>query len=85
MNIVYAEEFRKQFHKLPSPIQKQFKIQEKRFKTDWRDSRLHCKKLKGSSTAFSFRVTRSWRVLFAFVDAETTLFATIGHRKDVYR
>jgi mRNA-degrading endonuclease RelE of RelBE toxin-antitoxin system len=85
MNIVYAEEFKKQFHKLPSPLQKQFKIQEKRFKADWRDPRLHCKKLKGSSTAFSFRVTRSWRVLFAFVDTETALFATIGHRRNVYR
>lgn len=85
MNIVYADEFRKQFRKLPPSIHRLFKTQEKRFKENWKDPRLHCKKLKNSSGGFSFRITRSWRVLFAFVKDDTVLFATIGHRKDIYR
>ncbi|MDO8626682.1 MAG: hypothetical protein Q7K39_04520 [Candidatus Magasanikbacteria bacterium] len=85
MKILYAEEFYKRFHKLPLNIQDKFREQELFFKTSWRDPRLHTKKLKGETAAFSFRITREYRVLFMFVAPETALLATIGHRKDVYR
>ncbi len=84
MKIVFAEEFYKKFQKLPSEIQKIYQRQEQLFRQNWRDSRLHIKKLDGHPLPFSFRITRRYRVLFTFVGAETVLFATIGHRKDTY-
>lgn len=85
MKILYADEFRKQYEKLPPGIQRLFHQQELRFKKDWKDPRLHLKKLTGHSVPFSFRITRHYRVLFIFVDRDIALFATIGHRRDAYR
>ena len=85
MKIVYADEFKREFRKLPLFVQRLYKIQEERFRSNWRDPRLHLKQLRGINSPFSFRVTRNWRVLFIFVKEDTVLFATIGNRKDVYR
>ena len=84
MNIVYANEFKKKFRRLPLNIQKMYRGQEFIFKLNWQDSRLHTKKLSGHPFPFSFRITRRYRVLFMFVEDNTALFATIGHRRDVY-
>lgn len=85
MNIVFADEFVKQFHKLPTEIQGLYRKQETIFRANWRDSRLQTKKLKDHPYPFSFRITRHYRVLFIFVKSDTALFATIGHRRDIYR
>ncbi len=85
MKIVYSDEFRKQFHTLPVRVQNLCHKQEAIFQQNWKDSRLHGKKLADHNLAFSFRITRRYRVLFIFTDAQTVLFVTIGHRKDVYR
>lgn len=84
MRILYAEEFAKQLQNLPTDIQRLYRKQEAIFRLNWRDSRLHVKKLRGEPLTFSFRVTRAYRVLFVLVESETVLFATIGHRKDAY-
>lgn len=85
MKIVYAQEFQKQLKKLPVDIQAMYHRQEDIFHANWRDTRLHIKKLIDQPFPFSFRITRNYRVLFAFVKTGTALFATIGNRKDVYR
>jgi mRNA-degrading endonuclease RelE of RelBE toxin-antitoxin system len=85
MKIIYAREFQKEFRKLPPSIQKIYHQQEKLFRQNWRDRRLHVKKLKDHPLPFSFRITRNYRVIFAFVEEDTVLFATIGHRKEVYK
>lgn len=85
MRVVYAEEFYKNFSKLPKAIQHLFRKQDALFKKNWRDPRLHTKKLEGHRLLFSFRITRNYRVLFNFVSEDTALFATIGNRKDIYR
>ena len=85
MKIIFADEFSRQFGKLPADIQRLYRTQEARFREDWRDSRLHIKKLREQPYPFSFRITRNYRVLFAFVEPETVLFATIGNRRDVYK
>ena len=85
MEIIKTSDFNLSLGNLPNDVQRLYIIQEKRFKDDWRDPRLHTKKLKGETAAFSFRITREYRVLFMFVASETALFVTIGHRKDVYR
>ena len=83
MKIIYAKEFTKEFKKLPVGVQRLYRKQEDIFKENWRDPRLKLKKLKDHPLPFSFRITRAYRVLFVFVDADTALFATIGHSKDV--
>ena len=85
MNILYTDQFRKCFQKLPLDIQSVYREQEIIFQSSSRDSRLHVKKLKGYPTVFSFRITRAYRALFSFTEAQTVLMLTIGHRKDVYR
>ena len=85
MKIIYADEFWKEFHALPGEIQRLYRKREDYFKKDWRDPRLHAKKLKEHPYPFSFRVTRRYRVLFAFIAIDTVLFGAIGHRKDSYR
>ena len=84
MNVVYAGEFGRHFKKLPQEIKRLYRLQEALFRKNWRDPRLHIKKLKGYPLPFSFRITRNYRVLFVFIATETALFATIGHRKDMY-
>ncbi len=85
MKVVYADEFRKMFDKLPEKIQTLYRVQEEIFRSSSHDSRLHLKKLKGHPIVFSFRITRAYRALFCFVERDTALMITIGHRKDVYR
>lgn len=85
MKVVYADEFARRFRELPPDAQRLFRRQETIFRQSWRDVRLHTKRLTGHPVTFSFRITRRYRVLFVFIDHETALFATIGHRRDVYR
>ena len=85
MEIIYADEFLKRLQKLPIEIQELYRKQELIFRRDWRNPRLHVKKLKDQPFPFSFRITRRYRVLFTFVYIDIALFMTIGHRKDAYR
>ena len=85
MRILYAEEFRKQFKKLPAEIQRLYRTQEARFRRNWRDPRLHVEKLTDHPFPYSLRITRRYRVLFMFIEPETALFATVGHRRGIYQ
>ena len=85
MKILYAREFKKHFKKLPPSVQKVYYRQEKIFRQNWKDPRLHVRKLRDHPVPFSFRITRKYRVIFCFVEKDTVLFATIGHRKEIYR
>ena len=47
---------------------------------------LHTKRLGKDLAGFlSFRITRDWRVIFQFLDAESIQILRVKHRKDVYR
>ena len=85
MKIIKTEDFTRAFDKLPKEIERLYQIQEERFKENWRDPRLHIKKVKSLKYAFSFRITRNYRVLFYFQDGKTAIFFEIGHRKETYR
>ncbi len=85
MKLFYAQEFKKCFKKLPPMIQRLYRKQEIHFRKNWRDSRLHTKRLVGHASLFSFRVTREYRVLFVLIESDIVLLTTIGHRKDIYR
>lgn len=85
MEIIKTNDFRKSFRGLPKEIPKIYALQEKRFKENWRDPRLHVKKVNILPLALSFRITRRYRVFFYFQNAETAIFFEVDHRKDAYR
>ena len=86
MKIVYTASFDRERKRLPRDIQELLKQQIERFLYDFKDARLHIKKLRGTEVAvYSLRVTRNYRVLFYWEDKETPVWFEIDHRKDVYR
>lgn len=85
MTIHYTSQFLKAFKKLPKKIKKLTVYQETIFRKDPDDPRLHVKLLKGRLKGlYSFRVTRNYRVLFAWKDKEDVIFYEIGDRKFIY-
>ena len=84
MRIQYTRDFEKSFKSLPRKIQILFRKQELIFRENPRDTRLHTKMLSANTTTFSFRVTRTYRVIFMFIESDTVIFYEIGHRKDIY-
>lgn len=85
MEIIHTKDFEQAFRKLPKEIQKLYFQQEERFKVNWRDSRLHVKRVRIFDYAFSFRITRRYRVFFYFQHEEKAIFFDVDHRKDAYR
>ena len=84
MNIFHTDNFLDDFKPLPISIKKLYEKQEGLFLLNWKDHRLHIKKLKKNDSIFSFRITRRYRVLFTFANEDTAFFISIGHRKDIY-
>jgi len=85
MNIIQTDDFQKALEKLPKEIQQLYFTQKMRFQLNWRDPRLHIKKIRSLQFAFSFRITRRYRVFFYFQNSDTAIFFEIGHRKNVYK
>ena len=85
MEVVKTSDFNQAFKKLPKEIRQLYLTQENRFKGNWRDPRLHIKKVKTLTFAFSFRITRNYRVFFYFQNSLTVIFFDVDHRKDIYR
>jgi mRNA-degrading endonuclease RelE of RelBE toxin-antitoxin system len=85
MEIIKTGDFSRVLNDLPQDIQHLYTIQGKRFKENWRDARLHVKKVRTLPSAMSFRITRRYRVFFYFQNTETAIFFEIDHRKDIYR
>ena len=83
MKIDYAKEFAKEFKKLPVRIQRLFRQAGRYLQAKLARSQTQSQKID-HPFPFSFRITRGYRVLFVFVESDLVLFATIGHRKDVY-
>ena len=85
MQVVRTPEFEKSFDNLAANIQRLCRVQEERLALDWKDSRLHLKKLNLPEAIYSFRVTRSYRALFYFAANGDIVLFDIDDRKDVYR
>lgn len=66
MMIIKTDDFLRALKKLPKEIQLIYHRQEGCFKENWRDPRPHIKKIRSLQHAFSFRVTRRYRVFFYF-------------------
>ena len=85
MEIIRTDDFISALKNLPKEIQRLYDIQEKRFRENLRDPRLHIKKVKSLQLAFSFRITRRYRAFFYFQDIDSVVFFDIDHRKDSYK
>ena len=83
--VTYTKSFVSHFKKLPHSVQ--FKTDEhvSLLVIDFRDSRLHTKKLQGNLDLYSFRVGRDYRCIFMFESGDTTKLVDMQHRKDIYR
>ena len=84
MRIARTTHFDAMFEQLPVRIQKLFDVQTERLAVSPRDPRLHLKKLAGKDDAYSIRLTREFRALFAW-DHQSATFFSVGARKDIYR
>jgi len=86
MQVDYDKQFIKEATKLP-PTQKKLLANKLSYLAiNPFDSRLHTKQLSSPLTGvFSFRVSREYRVLFRFIDAEHLFLLSAKHRKDIYR
>lgn len=84
MEIIRTDDFIRALDKFPKEIKRLYAIQEQRFRNDWRDPRLHIKKVKTFALAFSFRITRRYRAFFYFQSSDIAVFFDIDHRKDAY-
>ena len=85
MKIIHTNDFIRAFGKLPKEVKRLYVVQERRFKDDWRDPRLHIKKVKTLTLAFSFRITRRYRAFFYFQSSDSVVFFDIDHRRDAYK
>ena len=84
--VVYSKQFLKASLKLPKDIQKKLDALIGVLAGDPFHPLLHSKPLMGRlSQAYSFRVTREWRVIFVFEQGEVIRLLKVGHRKDIYR
>lgn len=86
MFVQYDRKFLKQVGKLPARYQELLARKLELLQQNPFDTRLHTKQLSTPlEGVFSFRITRDYRVLFRFVDADHLFVFSVKHRKDVYR
>ena len=86
MEILLTDEFAKRYKLLPANIQKKAEKQEKLFRQNPFYPSLHTEKLepKGKQV-WSFRIDRSYRVLFRFADRQRVIFLTVGPHDWIYK
>lgn len=86
MHVIRPDDFERALAKLPAQIREQCEVQIVILKNDWRDTRLHIKKLKAPYKGInSFRIMRGYRALFYFDTANNIIIFDTDHRKDIYR
>ena len=86
MEILLTDEFVKRYKLLPASIQKKAEKQEKLFRQNPFHPSLHTEKLepKGKQV-WSFRIDRSYRVLFRFAESQNAIFLTVGPHDWIYK
>jgi len=85
MRLIYSDNFFAQSKKLPVAIQNKLARLLELLTEDCFHPLLHTKKLSGNlNKAYSFRITRDWRVIFVFEDTDVIKLLKVGHRKDIY-
>ena len=83
--VTYTKTFVKHFRVLPKSVQVKVDVLVSLLIVDFRDSRLHVKKLLLDEDTYSFRIGREYRVLFMFESGAIIKLLDVRHRKDIYR
>jgi mRNA-degrading endonuclease RelE of RelBE toxin-antitoxin system len=85
-NVKLAEEFKRRYARLPLLIQKRAEKQERFFRHNPFYPSLHTEKLepRGRQT-WTFRIDRTYRIAFRFLDKNTVVFQTVGTHDWVYK
>lgn len=84
--VEYSSYFVKSFQKMPRIIQEKAAELEEILKKDPSDSQLHQKRLKGRLKGLqSFRITKNYRILFAWKTKNIALFYESADRQYIYR
>ena len=79
MQILYSAEFKKQFRKLPKPIQELAIIKEEIFRQDQHHSMLRTHKLQGRMAGFlAFSINFRYRIIFRYSSVDEVRFYYIG-------
>jgi len=86
LEILLTDEFVRLYKLLPAHIQKKAEKQEKLFRQNPFHPSLHTEKLepKGKQV-WSFRIDRSYRVLFRFAERQKVIFLTVGPHDWIYK
>jgi mRNA-degrading endonuclease RelE of RelBE toxin-antitoxin system len=86
MHFVFlTDDFKRAVAKLPARIRAFCGEQVVILESDWRDPRLHIKKLREQGGVYSFRITRNYRAQFYFDTEDRIIVFDADHRKDSYR
>ena len=86
MEIIYADEFVKQFKRLPKSIQHRALKQESIFKENQLHPSLHTEKLvPRSRQLWSMRVDIKYRIIFRYYDESAVYFLAIGEHDWIYK
>ena len=86
VRIILAQEFEKQYQRLPLSIQKRAEKQTDIFSENPFHPSLHSEKLQiKRKQLWSLRVDKRYRVLFRFLEKNTALFLSIGPHDWIYK
>ena len=83
--VTYTKSFVIHFKKLPHSVQIKTDEHVALLMIDFRDSRLHTKKLQNLVDLYSFRIGRDYRCIFTFEYGDTIKLIDVQHRKDIYK
>ncbi len=84
--IIYEESFRRDIRDLPEKVQNKLGLLVEILREDPFDPRLHAKHLGPPlQSAFSFRITRDYRVGFEFSNPNTIRLLVADTRDKIYR
>jgi addiction module RelE/StbE family toxin len=85
MKLRYLATFKRQYKKLPKPIQLQFDVRLALFLDDATDPRLRVHPLKGKFSGYwSMNVNGDFRALYRHDGDEIVIFALIGTHSELY-
>lgn len=85
-DIVYTDEFKAQYRRLPQAIRKKAERQEHIFRTNPLYPSLHTEKLRPKQRElWSFRIDRDYRVIFRFTSDNRVIFLNVGPHHWIYR
>ncbi len=86
IEIFVTDEFVKRYKNLPVALQKKSAKQEKLFRENPFHPSLHTEKLNPKNReVWSFRVDKSYRIVFRFTNGKTAMFLTVGPHDWVYK